>query len=158
MRALGEVATVIGVSPLYETEPVGPTQPDFLNAAVRVRYDGTARGLLDELLAIERRFGRERRERWGPRILDLDILFIESIEVDEPDLVVPHARLRERAFALAPLVDVMPEAVYPRTGERLSEWLARLVSPGVRRIAGPEWPEHLAEPSKAVEPGGAAQG
>lgn len=157
VTAIGEIATITAVSSLYETDPVGPPQPDYLNAAVRVLYDGTPRGLLAELLSIERRFGRERRERFGPRILDLDLLFAAGLQVNDADLVVPHARLQQRAFALAPLLDVMPDAQDPGSGERLSEWLARVVRGGIRRIAGPEWAAHRARLGNGVEPGGAAQ-
>jgi 2-amino-4-hydroxy-6-hydroxymethyldihydropteridine diphosphokinase len=136
LRGLGRLVAVSG---LYETAPFGPPQPAYLNAAVRLEVPGEPRALLAQLLDVERRHGRERREKWGPRTLDLDILWILDVAIAEPDLVVPHAGLRERRFALVPLVDVAPEARHPRTGDPLVDWLRALPDAGVRRIAGPEW-------------------
>lgn len=96
------------VSPVYETEPIGPAQPLYLNAALRVSCDESAHWLLDRLLGIERALGRIRDVRWGPRVVDLDILWGEECVASER-LSVPHAHLRARAFALAPLLDVAPE-------------------------------------------------
>ncbi len=102
---------------MYATAPVGgPPQPEFFNAAALVVYGGTPLDLLDALLAIEARLGRVRAERWGPRTLDLDILWIDGLAVDDPRLEVPHPRLHERAFALAPLLEIVPDARDPRTG------------------------------------------
>jgi 2-amino-4-hydroxy-6-hydroxymethyldihydropteridine diphosphokinase len=140
-RELTSAAESSAVSSLYETAPIGPPQPDFLNAAVRLRLELTPRELLLWVLELERRAGRERRERWGARQLDLDVLFIEGAALAEPDLVVPHPRLHERRFALAPLLEVAPGAADPRSGTPLSEWLARLPDQGVRRLSGPEWAE-----------------
>ncbi|MCB9660281.1 MAG: 2-amino-4-hydroxy-6-hydroxymethyldihydropteridine diphosphokinase [Sandaracinaceae bacterium] len=107
---------VEAVSPVYETAPVGPPQPSFCNAAVRLRTPLEPLALLDALLHIERELGRDRaREtRWGPRTLDLDVLLWPGRTVDEPQLRVPHPRLRQRAFALAPLLDVLAADVRPR--------------------------------------------
>lgn len=101
---------VVGLSPFYETEPVGPAQPRFVNAAARVHTTLPLEALLDRCLAVERALGRERRERWGPRLVDLDILWSEGEAVAHDHLTVPHPRLRERAFALAPLLDLLPDA------------------------------------------------
>jgi len=117
VRDLSRVARVTKVSRVYETEPVGgPPQPPFFNTAALVEYAGTPRALLDALLAIEARHGRVRRERWGPRTLDLDVLWIDGLVVDAPGLVVPHPRLHERAFALVPLLELVPDARDPATG------------------------------------------
>lgn len=104
---------VVGVSAVYETEPVGgPAQPDYLNAVVAVETGLDARGLLDVAKALEREAGREPDgERWGPRPLDIDILMVGEDHIDEPDLVVPHPRIHQRGFVLAPLADVAPGAV-----------------------------------------------
>jgi 2-amino-4-hydroxy-6-hydroxymethyldihydropteridine diphosphokinase len=108
-------ARVIARSRVYETAPVGgPKQGDFLNAAILVEYMQSPRALLDALQAIEADLGRTRETRWGPRTIDLDVLWIEGVAIDEPGLVVPHPRLAERAFALAPLLDVAPDAPYAR--------------------------------------------
>ena len=136
---LRDVLSVVAVSSLYESAAVGPPQPEYLNAAVRGGYSGDAPRLLEQLLGIERRHGRLRRERWGPRPLDLDILWISRESVELPNLVVPHPRLAERAFALLPLLDVAPGAVDPQTGKALTEWLEKLPAGGAARIAGPEW-------------------
>ena len=114
---LGGLGEVRGVSLIYETAPVGPPQPDYLNAAVRLEFDGEPGALLKALIAIELEFGRVRLEKWGPRTLDLDILWIRDRVVHEADLVVPHPRMAERAFALLPLLDVAPDATHPVTGE-----------------------------------------
>jgi 2-amino-4-hydroxy-6-hydroxymethyldihydropteridine diphosphokinase len=105
---------VLRRSPVYESPPApgGPPQGDYLNAAVLVVTSLSAREILDQALEVERGLGRVRAEgeRWGPRTIDLDILWIEGEAVDEPGLVVPHPRLRERPFALRPLLDVAPDA------------------------------------------------
>jgi 2-amino-4-hydroxy-6-hydroxymethyldihydropteridine diphosphokinase len=114
---LARVAQVENTSHVYATAPLGgPSQPEFLNAAALISYAGTPLDLLDALLAIEARLGRVRAERWGPRVLDLDVLWIEDLVLDTPRLVVPHPRLHERAFALVPLLELVPEARDPRTG------------------------------------------
>ena len=96
------------LSHVYESPPLGPPQPAYLNAAVRVRTEVTPHALLDGLLAIEAAVGRVRDVRWGPRVLDLDILWAQSAFVSER-LTIPHAQLTARTFALAPLLDVAPE-------------------------------------------------
>lgn len=113
-------AEVRGASRVYETAPIGPTQPSFLNAAMYVECMCEPLALLRELRRVETDLGRcrERELRWGPRTLDLDVLWIDDRIVDEPELVVPHPRLHERAFAVAPLLEVAPHAVDPRTGAR----------------------------------------
>jgi 2-amino-4-hydroxy-6-hydroxymethyldihydropteridine diphosphokinase len=114
---LSRVARIDRTSRVYATAPVGgPAQPEFLNAAALLAYDGAPLALLDALLAIEARFGRVRAERWGPRTLDLDVLWIDGLALDSPRLVVPHPHLRERAFAVAPLLELVPDARDPRTG------------------------------------------
>lgn len=116
--ALGRVARLRAASPVYETSPVGPPQPEFLNAAILVETRLAPETFLDELLAIEASLGRVRSVRWGPRTIDLDVLWIEGLVVATERLVVPHLHLHERAFALRPLLDVAPDAVDPRTGMR----------------------------------------
>jgi 2-amino-4-hydroxy-6-hydroxymethyldihydropteridine diphosphokinase len=106
----------VACSPVYETEPVGPPQPRFLNAAALFTDDRHPREILKSLLSIERELGRIRTERYGPRIIDLDILWVEGVTCNEPNLSVPHAALTGRAFALRPLLDLVPDAVDPRTG------------------------------------------
>jgi 2-amino-4-hydroxy-6-hydroxymethyldihydropteridine diphosphokinase len=124
--AIDSLPGVVAVSELRETDPVGVTeQPPFLNGAVAVETDLSARELLDALLTIERGLGRERRERWGPRTIDLDLLLYGGETVEEPGLSVPHPRLHERRFALEPLAELDPELVVPGRG-RVSALLAEL--------------------------------
>lgn len=109
MRALSRLGTVIAASRLYRTKAWGKTdQPDFCNAAVLLDTQLSPRDLLKELKRLERRLGRKPGERWGPRAIDLDILAYDDVEVDEPDLQIPHPRLSERAFALVPLAEIDP--------------------------------------------------
>jgi 2-amino-4-hydroxy-6-hydroxymethyldihydropteridine diphosphokinase len=135
LRELSREAEVVATSRVYESPPFGGMpQPPYLNAAALLREPASlpdaAFVLLDALLAIEARLGRVRRERWGPRTLDLDILWIDGVRVDAPRLVVPHPYLRERAFALAPLLDLVPDARDPLTGE------AYVIPPGDLRATG----------------------
>jgi 2-amino-4-hydroxy-6-hydroxymethyldihydropteridine diphosphokinase len=111
---------VLRASVAYETAAEGgPPQGDYLNAAVLVVTSLDGRSVLDRVLAIERELGRERtgETRWGPRTIDLDLLWIEGEAIDEEGLRVPHPRLHERPFALRPLLDVAPDAVDVRTGQ-----------------------------------------
>jgi 2-amino-4-hydroxy-6-hydroxymethyldihydropteridine diphosphokinase len=131
----------VQVSKLYRSAPVGgPPQPDFLNAALRLLSPEPPRRLLERLLALELVAGRVRRERWGPRSLDLDILWVAGLQLHEPDLIIPHPRLRVRAFALRPLLDVAPDAVDPGDGSAYTRVLAELGSTGVEVVAG-AWAE-----------------
>jgi 2-amino-4-hydroxy-6-hydroxymethyldihydropteridine diphosphokinase len=116
LRELGAVARVEKTSSVYATAPVGPPQPEYLNAAALVVFEGTAEQLLELLLGIEGRLGRVRGERNGPRAIDLDVLWAEGVVVRTERVVVPHPRLAERAFALAPMLEVVPGARDPVTG------------------------------------------
>lgn len=140
----GEGARVARVSKLYESEPLGPPQPRYYNAAVRVDSDREAHDLLARLLEIERRLGRTRAPaaRWRARTLDLDILW-STTHAASAALSIPHARLRERWFALAPLLDVAPElaaeygpslAALGGAGSELADLLAR--ARGELRVQG----------------------
>lgn len=110
---LRTVGDLVAVSPLYETEPVGgpPDQQDYLNLVVELRTADSPRTLLERCQALETAAHRERAERWGPRTLDADVLLVEGDLVDEPDLTVPHPRMWERRFVLAPLADLAPDLV-----------------------------------------------
>lgn len=103
---------VTSVSRVYETAPVGgPPQDAYLNAVVAIETDLDPRALLDRCHEIEHLAARERAERWGPRTLDVDILVMDDTRVDTPDLTIPHPRMWERGFVLAPLRDVAPDLV-----------------------------------------------
>lgn len=111
---------VESTSRVYETDPVGPPQPDYLNAVVSVETLLSARELLEACLAVERAMGRERGERWGPRTIDLDVLGYGREEIDEPGLVVPHPRMHERAFVLVPLLELDADPALPG-GRRVAD-------------------------------------
>jgi 2-amino-4-hydroxy-6-hydroxymethyldihydropteridine diphosphokinase len=115
--AVAELPDVVAVSPLRETDPVGVAdQPQFLNGVAALETELAPRELLDVLLAVERRLGRERRERWGPRTIDLDLLLYGDEVIDEDGLKIPHPRLHERRFVLEPLADLAPQLVVPGLG------------------------------------------
>jgi 2-amino-4-hydroxy-6-hydroxymethyldihydropteridine diphosphokinase len=136
-------AGVVRVSSLYASVPVGPPQPDYLNAAVLLRTALEPLELLDALQTIEHRHGRVRAERWGPRTLDLDILWLEGRVERSDRLVVPHPELLGRAFALVPLLELVPDARNPLDDTPL-EASARLLSrSGLTRVEGPNWAEAL---------------
>lgn len=127
---IAERARVLSVSRVYETEPVGgPSQPPFLNAAMALAWEGEPLALLDLLQRIERDLGRVRDVRWGPRTIDLDVLWMEGTSVDHPRLIVPHPRLAERAFARVPLHDVAPEAGYEPGGDGVRPTTHALTAP-----------------------------
>ena len=107
--AAADGVTVVGVSSVYETDPIGPDQPDYLNAVVAVDTSLSARALLELAHSLEQDAQRVRRQRWGPRTLDVDVLLVGDERVHEPDLEVPHPRLHERAFVRVPLADVAPD-------------------------------------------------
>jgi len=134
VRHLRRHTQITAFSALYESAALGPAQPDYLNAALRVQTTLPPAGLLSVQLEIERLAGRVRVERWGPRTLDLDLLFIAGQTVDLPGLVVPHRELTRRAFALLPLLDVMPDACDPGSGRAYSELAAELDRTGVREL------------------------
>ena len=112
----------LAVSDFIDTEPEGVgAQPRFLNAAAVGGWEGGARPLLDLLMAIEQAAGRERPYPGAPRTLDLDLILLGPAVVDEPGLVVPHPRFRERGFVLAPLSQIAPDLVDPVTGCTVAE-------------------------------------
>jgi 2-amino-4-hydroxy-6-hydroxymethyldihydropteridine diphosphokinase len=136
IEALGRLpgTRLVQASSLYRTGPIGyADQPDFINAAALIETALAPRALLEALEAIEAKAGRERTFKDAPRVLDLDLLLYASEVIDEPGLVVPHPRLHERAFALAPLVEIDPDCVIPGRGAA-KDWLARAGAQRVEKI------------------------
>lgn len=120
--ALGDELANLRASAFHDTEPVGVgPQPRFLNAVVTGETSLSARDLLDLLLAIERRFGRERPFPGAPRTLNLDLVLYGDSVIDEPGLVVPHPRFRERAFVLGPLAEIAADWKDPVSGRTIEE-------------------------------------
>jgi 2-amino-4-hydroxy-6-hydroxymethyldihydropteridine diphosphokinase len=117
---VADLPDVIAVSPVYETNPVGgpPGQSDYLNVVVELETQRTPRELLGIAHRLESAAGRVRDERWGPRTLDIDVLLVGELVVTEPDLVIPHPRMWERAFVLIPLHDLAPDIVPERPLDR----------------------------------------
>ena len=137
LTELGGLGRLVSASHLYETAPVGPPQPAYLNAIALVDTTRSPRALLEGLLAIERGHGRERRERWGPRTLDLDLVAYGEQVVEEPGLHVPHPEAPRRAFVLVPLCEVASAWRFPdgRTASELRDALPAAELAGVRVFA-----------------------
>lgn len=133
MDRLTRILSNLSLSDIVETEPEGPAgevlagEPLFLNAVVTGTTALDGRALLDELLAIEREFGRERPYAGAARTLDLDLILLGDQIIDEPGLQVPHPRFRARFFVLGPLAEIAPELRDPVTGERVADLLKRLL-------------------------------
>ena len=133
---------VSAVSSIWETKPVGVTaQPDFLNAVARLKTSLAAVALLETCLRIEAELGRVRRVRWGPREIDLDVLWYDGAVVDDARLTLPHPRLGERAFVLMPLAELAPELVIGDVSvQRRAEELAAR-GDGIKKIGVLRWRE-----------------
>jgi 2-amino-4-hydroxy-6-hydroxymethyldihydropteridine diphosphokinase len=119
MQRLGSLSTADTLlrSHLYLSRPMGPQdQPDYVNAAAGLLTQSTPQELLAQLLDIERSMGRIQRERWGPRVIDLDLVWMVGATVDEPGLKVPHPGVSIRNFVLYPLADIAPTMKIPRIG------------------------------------------
>jgi 2-amino-4-hydroxy-6-hydroxymethyldihydropteridine diphosphokinase len=125
-EAVDSLPRVTAVSGLYETDPVGgPSgQGKYLNLVVAIDSDSTPRQLLGMCHRLEAAAGRVRGERWGPRPLDIDILYIDGERVDEPDLQVPHPRMWDRRFVLVPLADVAPELLLEGWEDHAEGWVS----------------------------------
>jgi 2-amino-4-hydroxy-6-hydroxymethyldihydropteridine diphosphokinase len=124
-EALSRRVNILATSPVYETEPIGTVEKyKFLNAVLGVRTELSPQALLSLCLAVERENGRLRERKNAPRTLDLDLLLYDDLCIDMPDLTLPHPRMHERAFVLAPLADIAPEAPHPVLGISLRQLLA----------------------------------
>jgi 2-amino-4-hydroxy-6-hydroxymethyldihydropteridine diphosphokinase len=105
----------------YQTKAVGPPQPDYLNGCLVLDTTLSPQALLQVLLEVEKQAGRIRRERWGPRTLDLDLLLYEDWILHTPDLDIPHPRMGDRAFVLVPLAEIAPDWIEPISGKAIAD-------------------------------------
>jgi 2-amino-4-hydroxy-6-hydroxymethyldihydropteridine diphosphokinase len=140
-RSLHEPGPPIRVSSIYETAPIDcePDTMPYLNAVMVINFVGPPVALLDRLLEIEKRMGRpSKRPRNSPRIIDLDILFAGNLVLNNPEIIIPHPRLRQRRFVLTPLAEISPELVLPGQMHSVQRLLDELDDPGqVTRIHAP---------------------
>jgi 2-amino-4-hydroxy-6-hydroxymethyldihydropteridine diphosphokinase len=145
VMAVRESVSIARVSSIWLTEPVGlREQPRFYNATLGGRTHLEPHALLDGLIAIERSMGRRRGVWMGPRTIDLDLLLYGDLEIDDPDLVLPHPRMTERRFVLAPLAEIAPDVRIGRDGRTVAEVLAELPSSdAVERLQLEGWPPPL---------------
>lgn len=123
------------LSPLYRSHPVGPQdQPDYINAVMRIRTHLAPMALLKQLQAIENQHGRTRTTHWGARTLDLDLLLYDDLMLNEPELIVPHVELANRAFVLYPLADIAPADLTIAGQGRLADLLTKCGAEDIKRI------------------------
>ena len=143
IAALGNLAPrvrVEAVSSLYETDPVGPRdQQDFYNAVCRASTSLEPRQLLAHVKQVERDVGRTDGPRWGPRVIDIDILLYGGVTVDQPELQVPHREMANRAFVLVPLAELAARTTHPNAGGTIAELLSSVDASGVRLLADAGW-------------------
>jgi 2-amino-4-hydroxy-6-hydroxymethyldihydropteridine diphosphokinase len=140
LRALSPQVSIERVSSLYETAPWGVAdQPEFLNAVLTAMTALEPLDLLGLVKHIEADVGRTSGVRWGPRVLDIDILYYGDLVFDHPSLQIPHLRIAERPFVLVPLTEIAGSRTDPRSGVTVRRMLARAGSAGVRKVAAPGW-------------------
>ncbi len=118
----------------YQTAPIGPPQPDYINACAILEVTLEPEELLLALLEIEIKFNRIRQEKWGPRTLDLDLLLYDSLVLETSTLTLPHPRMTERAFVLVPLAEIAPDWVHPMTESAIAQILQTADCSGVQKI------------------------
>ncbi|MEM9908620.1 MAG: 2-amino-4-hydroxy-6-hydroxymethyldihydropteridine diphosphokinase [Cyanobacteria bacterium P01_D01_bin.44] len=123
---------VVVRSHIYKTAPVGPPQPDYCNCCALLQTTIPPLALMRQLLGVEQQFGRVRRERWGPRLLDIDLLLYSNVTLDTPELTLPHPRFHERAFVLVPLSEIAPDWRHPILGKTVGALMEECDRTGVR--------------------------
>jgi 2-amino-4-hydroxy-6-hydroxymethyldihydropteridine diphosphokinase len=130
-----EVA-ITGVSPIYSTPPWGVTdQPDFFNCCVSARTNKSPLAVLSTIKRIEKKIGRQETFRWGPRLIDIDLLFYDNIIFDADVLTIPHPGIVGRAFVLVPLADIAPKLVHPQSGKTVRELLTAVSTEEIRPLS-----------------------
>lgn len=137
IRMLARTAgiSVEKISPFYETSPVGPEQRDFINAAVRITTGLAPLDLLKTIKDIEKIMGRRRQKRWGPRLIDLDILLYGDLVLKKRELTLPHPAMAGRLFVLVPLAVIAPKAVHPALGKTITRLMREFpLTPGKQKI------------------------
>ncbi len=136
LKTLAQTPGIIlqAVSSWYVTKAVGPPQPDYLNGCALLGVQMSPEALLETLLGIEAKFGRIRRDRWGPRTLDLDLLLFDDLILETPSLQIPHPRMSERAFVLVPLAEIASDWVEPVSGHAIAQLVQRVDCSGVHRL------------------------
>jgi 2-amino-4-hydroxy-6-hydroxymethyldihydropteridine diphosphokinase len=123
---------LLATSSWYQTKPIGPSQPDYLNGCATFDVQQKPEELLILLQAIELQFGRVRTEKWGARSLDLDFLLYGDLIINTPNLILPHPRMNERAFVLVPLAEIAADWQEPKSGQTISQLAAAIDTSGVK--------------------------
>jgi 2-amino-4-hydroxy-6-hydroxymethyldihydropteridine diphosphokinase len=136
-NALPPQVRVLAASPVYETPPWGYLdQPAFLNQVLEAETELSPQELLDTLKRLEVEMGRQSTIRYGPRLIDVDILFYDNLVLESDRLVIPHPRLDERAFVLVPMADLAPGFIHPVSGESIEQLLDKVDRGGIVRLIG----------------------
>ncbi|NIP30714.1 MAG: 2-amino-4-hydroxy-6-hydroxymethyldihydropteridine diphosphokinase [Candidatus Dadabacteria bacterium] len=127
VEQISKISNIVKLSSLYESEPVGvENQPKFINAVIKINTMLSPFNLLDSLKLIEKKIGRKKTVRWGPRVIDLDILFYDDLILNDEKLVIPHPRLHERIFVLKPLVEIESGFEHPTINLTVDELVSDL--------------------------------
>ena len=133
IQGLAERLAITAVSPIYQTPPWGVTdQPDFLNLCLAAKTNLPPVELLTFVKNLEVELGRQPAKRWGPRLIDIDILFYANQLIETENMTIPHPRLAERAFVLRPLADIAPDFVHPALGETMADLAEKVGDVGIR--------------------------